>query len=70
MNAPENTTKKLSMPIPDDCSERYAEGWANADLWLTNHPGDVGADAPGHWHEEKVNGFWDRLSAEREKLGK
>ncbi|MOA30605.1 hypothetical protein D3C78_1517080 [compost metagenome] len=54
------------MPIPDSGSDRYASGWAYAD-WFVRKGGDLNADAPGDWHEEKVNGFWDRLRAERER---
>nr|WP_142990342.1 hypothetical protein [Pseudomonas aeruginosa] len=54
----------LTMPVPDDCTDRYASGWAYAD-WHISKGGNLNADAPADWHEEKVNGFWDRLTAER-----
>lgn len=55
---------KLTMPVPDDCSDRYASGWAYVD-WQISKGGSLDAEAPGSWHEEKVNGFWDRITAER-----
>ncbi|MBP3062015.1 hypothetical protein SAMN05216576_107185 [Ectopseudomonas chengduensis] len=58
---------RLTLPIPEPCSERYASGWAYADWHLANG-GNTEADAPGEWHEEKVNGFWDRLTEERQRL--
>lgn len=54
----------LAMPVPDGCTDRYASGWAFADGHIRKGL-DLNADAPAEWHEEKVNGFWDRLSAER-----
>lgn len=57
-------TRFLTLPVPDDCSDRYAAGWAYAD-WFVAKGGNLNADAPPEWHEEKVNGFWDRLVAER-----
>lgn len=58
------TARLLTQPVPDDCSDRYAAGWAYAD-WHISKGGSLDADAPGDWHEEKVNGFWDRLASER-----
>jgi hypothetical protein len=57
---------RLTLPIPEPCSERYASGWAYADWYLANG-GNPDADAPGEWHEEKVSGFWDRLTEERQR---
>ena len=57
--------RQLTMPVPDSCSDRYAAGWAYAD-WYIGKGGNLNADAPGDWHEEKAVGFWDRLTAERE----
>jgi hypothetical protein len=62
-----SASRALIMPIPEDCSERYAAGWAYAD-WHISKGGSLSADAPGEWDEEKVVGFWDRLSAERAAL--
>jgi hypothetical protein len=56
---------RLTLPIPEPCSERYASGWAYADWYLANG-GNPDAEAPGEWHEEKVTGFWDRLTEERQ----
>lgn len=61
-------TKALLVPIPENCSDRYASGWAYAD-WFISTGGSLDADAPPEWHDEKVNGFWDRLTAEREAVG-
>ncbi|MGI0649483.1 hypothetical protein ACRCPS_31185 [Pseudomonas aeruginosa] len=61
--------RQLTKPVPDNCSDRYASGWAYAD-WYISKGGNLNADAPGNWHEEKVNGFWDRLTAERDALAK
>ena len=61
-NATPNRT--LAMPIPDDCTDLYASGWAYGD-WHVSNGGNLNADAPTDWHEEKVNGFRDRLTAER-----
>ena len=58
------STSILAMPVPDDCTDRYASGCAFADGHVRKG-GNLNADAPAEWHEEKVNGFWDRLSAER-----
>ncbi|GLE84023.1 hypothetical protein VNPA120661_43430 [Pseudomonas aeruginosa] len=63
------TTRQLTKPVPDNCSDRYASGWAYAD-WHISKGGNLDADAPGNWHEEKANGFWDRLTAEREAVAK
>ena len=60
-------TRQLTKPVPENCSERYASGWAYAD-WFISKDGDLNADAPGEWHEEKAVGFWDRLTAERNAL--
>ncbi len=57
----------LAMPIPGDCTDSYAAGWAVADAHVAGG-GDLNADAPSGWNDEaRVNGFWDRLSAERAK---
>lgn len=56
---------RLTLPIPEPCSERYASGWAYAD-WYLGNGGNPETDAPAEWHEEKVSGFWDRLTKERQ----
>jgi len=61
-------TKALLMPIPDNCSDLYAAGWANADNHISIG-GDLNAETPNGWDDERVNGFWDRLSAERKAVG-
>lgn len=66
---PHAETRQLTIPAPEDCSARYASGWAYADLHISQG-GSLNADAPGNWHDEKVNGFWDRLTVERENTAK
>lgn len=61
-----NASRPLTLPIPEDCSDHYASGWAYAD-WFVSDGGDLNADAPAEWHEEKAVGFWDRLTAERKR---
>lgn len=60
-----DVSRRLSMPVPEQCSDHYAAGWAYAD-WFVSRDGDLDADAPAGWHEEKAVGFWDRLKAERD----
>ncbi len=60
-------TRQLTKPVPDNYSDRYASGWAYAD-WFISKGGNLHADAPGEWHEEKAVGFWDRLTAERKAI--
>lgn len=59
----------LSQPIPDGRSDRYAAGWAFADVHIRKG-GSLTADAPTDWHEEKVAGFSDRLVTERAALAR
>lgn len=58
-------TGPLGLPIPDACSDLYAAGWAYADGYL-KRGGDLAAEATNEWPEEKANGLWDRLAAERQ----
>ncbi|MPQ71456.1 hypothetical protein [Pseudomonas sp. MWU12-2323] len=58
-------TGPLGLPIPDACSDLYAAGWAFADGFL-KRGGDLAAEGTGGWAEEKANGLWDRLAAERQ----
>lgn len=60
------TTGPLAMPIPDGCSDLYAAGWACADAYVVKDA-DIGAEAGANWGDARVNGFWDRLKAERER---
>lgn len=60
---PAVTGARLLKPVPDGCSDRYAAGWANADGFLALG-GDMNADPPTDWHEEKAQGFIERLQAE------
>lgn len=60
-------TRQLTKPIPENCSDRYASGWAYAD-WHISKGGSLHAEAPDNWNEDQVNGFWDRLTAERNIL--
>lgn len=66
-NSPASAGTRLKRPVPDDCTDRYAAGWAYGD-WFVNKGGDLNADAPADWHEEKANGFWDRLTVERNSV--
>ncbi|WP_147480884.1 hypothetical protein [Pseudomonas amygdali] len=61
-------TKALLMPIPENCSDLYAAGWAYADHHISAG-GSLNAESPGGWNEERVNGFWDRLAVERKAVG-
>lgn len=61
-------TKALLLPIPENCSDLYAAGWAYADHHVSIG-GDLNAESPGGWGEERVGGFWDRLAAERKAAG-
>lgn len=56
----------LAMPVPDDCTDLYAAGWAYGDNHVSSG-GSVYCEAGPNWHEEKAIGFWDRLAAERER---
>lgn len=56
----------LAMPVPDDCSDQYAAGWAAGDSHVRGG-GNLLADAAPSWSDEKANGFWDRLREERSK---
>lgn len=57
--------RKLTIPVPEDCSDRYASGWSYAD-WYLARGGDPDADSPDGWHEEKYAGWWDRLAKEKQ----
>lgn len=48
------------IPAPKKCSDHYREGWIYADWWLRGG-GSRNADSPDGWHEEKYEGWWDRL---------
>lgn len=54
---------RLIKPVPDDCSDRYAAGWAYADGVIASG-GGLDAEAPSDWHEDKAKGFADRLRAD------
>ncbi|MBD8088989.1 hypothetical protein IFT48_03270 [Pseudomonas fluorescens] len=62
-------TKALLLPIPDKCTDLYASGWAYADH-IVSQGGDLNAETPDGWDEARVNGFFDRLAAERNAVGK
>ena len=47
--------------VPNDCSARYADGWLYAD-WFLSKGGNTDAESPDGWHEEKYEGWWDRLA--------
>lgn len=50
--------------VPENCSERYADGWIYAD-WYLSRGGSSDANSPDGWHEEKYEGWWDRLAEEK-----
>ena len=53
-----------SLPSPGICTDRYKSGWEYAQWWL-DQGGNKDADTPDGWHEEKCNGFFDRLALEK-----
>ncbi|MEJ6003884.1 hypothetical protein [Paucibacter soli] len=55
------STNHTSLPVPAGCTSRYADGWKYADWWLSRG-GSADADSPDGWHEEKYEGWWDRLA--------
>lgn len=55
----------LAIPLPNTCTDHYAAGWAYVDGYL-RRGGDLAAVATNEWPEEKANGLWDRLAAERQ----
>jgi hypothetical protein len=50
-----------TLQAPAGSSARYADGWLFADKWLSRG-GSPDADSPDGWHEEKYEGWWDRLA--------
>lgn len=58
------TTRQPTLPVPADCTERYADGWLYAD-WFLSKGGSPDADSPDGWHEEKYSGWWARLAEEK-----
>lgn len=55
------TTYTPTMPVPTDSSAHYVNGWLYADWYLLTG-GAANADSPDGWHEEKYEGWWDRLA--------
>lgn len=53
-----------AVPVPDDCSTHYADGWRYAD-WFLMRGGSIRADSPDGWHDEKYEGWWDRIDEAR-----
>jgi hypothetical protein len=53
---------RLLIPIPQDCSERFAEGWAVADraiaMGIALEPSELSS-----WDEEKQAGYLAREAA-------
>lgn len=49
-----------TMPVPNYSSAHYGNGWLYAD-WYLSKSGASDADSPDGWHEEKYEGWWDRL---------
>jgi hypothetical protein len=68
-NAAESAAQlQLSIPSPAGGSLLYTAGWSYADEY-TRNGGDLAGECTRKWPEEKANGFWDRLAAEREASG-
>jgi hypothetical protein len=59
-------TEQLGIQIPVNSAPTYAEGWSYADKYIRGIGGDLAAQSTGKWTEEKANGFWDRIAAQRE----
>jgi hypothetical protein len=62
-----NMTYTAKVAAPAKCTDRYADGWNYAD-WHLSKGGSVDADSPDGWHEEKYEGWWDRLAEEKRIL--
>lgn len=58
------TSTSLAMQPPASCSQLYRAGWTYADGY-TIHGGDLSAESTHKWPEDKANGFWDRIAAQR-----
>jgi len=60
----------LTLPVPalETVSDSFVAGWAFADAFIASG-GNMEAQLPADWHEDKVNGFWDRLEADRQRGG-
>lgn len=53
--------------IPDGSTERYGAGWSYGNWWIAKQ-GNLMADPCDNWHDEKANGFCDRLKLERDAV--
>ncbi len=53
---------RLLVPIPQDCTERFAEGWAVADRAIAMGHAQDAAEFSS-WDEEKQAGFSARKAA-------
>ena len=53
---------------PGDCTEIYRDGWTKADKWAKSG-GNLKADPPENWSDERANGWADRLYRERVATG-
>lgn len=51
--------------VPEGGTERYGSGWSYANWWISKG-GGLMADPCDNWHNEKANGFCDRLKLERD----
>lgn len=57
------SSERLGLPIPEDCSVRFSEGWALADATISR--GDRLLSPSAHdWDEEKARGYEARVRAE------
>lgn len=55
---------------PGECTTRYREGWKVAESWIRKDGALYVDETPESWHEEKENGFHDRLMIERHERQK
>lgn len=60
-----SATEQLWIQIPVNSAPTYAAGWSYADMYL-RIGGDLVAQSTGNWPEETANGFWDRITTQRE----
>lgn len=50
-----------TMPAPENCTQRYADGWLYADAHLKKG-GSPDAASPDGWHAENYERWWDRMA--------
>ncbi|WP_298150882.1 hypothetical protein [Flavobacterium sp.] len=57
-------TYSPTVPVPENSSAHYADGWTYADRFVSSG-GDPDSGSPDGWHHEKYEGWWDRLKLAR-----